>query len=110
MILKDGCISASEPLMCTCHAELHQEARTLKVLHPWKSGDLMPFSVGFLKGKAQMHTLLTIMAICFDNEVVLQECYDTVVLLHRESAILEHGILPIKGYCQTRKKELGRWG
>ena len=79
-ILKDGFISAAEPLICTCHAELYQEAQTLKVSPMWKkTGDLLPFSIGFLKGKARMHTLLTIMAICFDNEVHPQDASCLVI-------------------------------
>eukprot|EP00435_Cladocopium_sp_Y103_P071632 s59_g38.t1 len=73
LILKHGFISATEPLLITSPAELYQMAQSLGVPKPWdEPGTLLPFSLGFVKGKARMHTLLTLLAVCHDNNVPLK--------------------------------------
>ena len=81
MILKQGFLSAAEPLLVTGHAELYQEAQASGVVAPWK-GPLLPQCVGFLKGKARMHTLLTILAVCFDNSINLTEARQHQLITH----------------------------
>lgn len=70
LILKHGFITATEPLLVTSPAELYQIAQGLGVPLPWAGdGTLLPFSLGFVKGRARMHTLLTLLAICYDNKI-----------------------------------------
>lgn len=72
LILKHGFVSATEPLLCTQHAELLTGVTGL--MPPWSSlGPLKPFSVGYVKGKARARTLLTILAICVDNGIKVQD-------------------------------------
>lgn len=73
LILKHGFISATELLLVTSPAELYQLAQSSGVSRPWNDeGTMLPFSLGFVKGKARMHTLLTVLAVCHDNQINLK--------------------------------------
>ncbi|CAK9007782.1 unnamed protein product [Durusdinium trenchii] len=80
LILKHGFITSTEPLLVTCPAELYQMAQQLGLKKPWQEvgGELLPHSVGFVKGKARMHTLLMLLAICLDNKINLDVAHSTL--------------------------------
>ncbi|CAK9094168.1 unnamed protein product [Durusdinium trenchii] len=72
LILKQGFCSSEEPLLCTHKGDLISSSTLCLLPPPWEVlGPLPPFSVGYVKGKARMHTLLTILAICMDNNIAL---------------------------------------
>ena len=73
LILKHGFISATEPLLVNSPAELYQIAQSFGVPLPWAgNGTLIPFSLGYVKGKARMHCLMAILAIFHDNQIDLK--------------------------------------
>ena len=66
----EGFLSATEPVIVLQTAELIQVADQLALKSPWASqGALQPFSLGFLKGKARVHTLMALMSIFVDNNI-----------------------------------------
>jgi len=68
--LMEGFLSSNEPLLVLQTAELLQVSDQLGVQAPWiGQGSLRPFSLGFLKGKARLHTLMALMSIFVDNNI-----------------------------------------
>ena len=66
----EGFLSSTEPVIVTQTAELIQVSDQLALKSP--SPDyraLQPFSLGFLKGKARVHTLMGLMSIFVDNNI-----------------------------------------
>lgn len=69
MILTHGFESQMDPLMVTLRPAVLQTCPC-----PVQPSDrVQPFTVGFCKGKARMHSLLTILSICHDNKLNLAE-------------------------------------
>lgn len=66
----EGFLSSTEPVIVTQTAELIQVSDQLALKSPWADdGALQPFSLGFLKGKARVHTLMGLMSIFVDNNI-----------------------------------------
>lgn len=71
-ILNEGFITTTDPIMGMQSAEVLQGASLAHVQPPW-SGNLLPFSVGFSKGRARIHTLLAILRVAFDNKLDIEQ-------------------------------------
>ena len=68
--LREGFITVSEPLQVMQTSECLKLATETGLVAPWANmGALVPFSIGYLKGKARVHTLLALLSIMMDNKV-----------------------------------------
>ena len=84
LILKQGFQTQSEPLQVTQGAETLEEAENSKVTAPWhEHGELLPLSVGTVKGKTRIHCLLLLLSVVIDNDTEM-EAFATLVDSLRE--------------------------
>ena len=74
-ILNDGFMSTNQPVMAMQSADILQSANIAGVHPPW-TGKLLPFSVGFSKGRTRIHALLAIATIVFDNGIDLKKAWN----------------------------------
>ena len=84
LILKQGFQTQSEPLQVIQGAETLEEAENSKVTAPWhEHGELLPLSVGTVKGKTRIHCLLLLLSVVIDNDTEM-EAFATLVDSLRE--------------------------
>ncbi|CAJ1418011.1 unnamed protein product [Effrenium voratum] len=75
-IWQHGFTSAEQPLLVTQSAELLKCASEGERNCPapwWKDGSLKPHCVGFIKGKARLHSLLAVLRLVWDCSMKLEE-------------------------------------
>lgn len=75
-ILQDGFVTSGDPLLVVRNHELEYRMRNMDA--PWAAGpgqldSLLPFALGYMKGKARMFTLLTILSLVVDDQVDLEK-------------------------------------
>ena len=77
-IMQDGFVTSGDPLLVVRSHELELRVRNMDA--PWASGPgqldiLLPFGMGYMKGKARMFTLLTILSLVVDDQVDLEKAW-----------------------------------
>ena len=73
MILRQGFLTEMEPLQVTQSKGLMEEAEALKITPPWQHhGSLLPFSLGTVKGKTRVYSLLMLLSVMLDNDADMQ--------------------------------------
>jgi hypothetical protein len=71
--LIDGFVSDGDELKVSQPHPLRRDA--LKVSNALASNQLMPQTVGYVKGQARMHTLLTMLSLCIDDGVPIYQMH-----------------------------------
>lgn len=77
-ILQDGFVTSGDPLLVVRNPELEHHMRNMDApwaLGPGQQGVLLPFTLGYMKGKARMFTLLTILSLAVDDHVELEKAW-----------------------------------
>lgn len=94
-ILTEGFISKTEPVVCMQSGEVIQDAAEVGTTAPW-TGSLIPFSVGFTKGRSRVHALLAILSLTMDNKIDLQQARDFTFWPSNHSSRLQPFLLVVE--------------